>query len=159
MGGVFLLLGTNLGNRKDNLHKATDLISREMGPVVRASGIYRTGAGGIEDQDDFLNQVVEITTTLEPASLIKKALEIEENMGRVRREKWGSRLIDIDILLYGDKVVAQPGVTIPHPGIPDRRFTLVPLAELAPDLVHPVLKKSIQTLLDECKDDLEVEKQ
>ena len=158
MDGVYLLLGSNLGDRHENLSKARQMIREHSGSVIEESGIYVTAPWGISDQPEFYNQVIRISTSLEAEDLLQTLLQIETDMGRERRIKWGERLIDIDILFYGNLVINTDHLVIPHPGIPDRRFTLVPLCELAPDLVHPVLNKTMTELLDKCEDDLEVKK-
>lgn len=150
-GGIFLLLGSNMGDRFHHLDEAR----KRMGGIVATSSIYVTAAWGNEKQPDFYNQVIEIDTSLTPAALLEKALSVEIELGRIRSEKWGPRVIDIDILLYKDEIIEQPNLVIPHPGIQNRRFTLVPLLELT-NKVHPVLKKTISELLDECKDPLPV---
>jgi 2-amino-4-hydroxy-6-hydroxymethyldihydropteridine diphosphokinase len=124
--------------------------------VSNASSIYETAAWGKNDQPAFLNQVLEIETALSPPQLLKTILAIEENIGRVRQEKYGPRIIDIDILLFNDEVLHLPMLKIPHPQLQNRRFVLVPLAEIAPDLIHPVFKKTIAELLAICPDKLEV---
>ncbi|MCO6497028.1 MAG: 2-amino-4-hydroxy-6-hydroxymethyldihydropteridine diphosphokinase [Chitinophagaceae bacterium] len=155
---VYLSTGTNLGNRKHNLANARRLIEDHAGNIIAASSIYKTAPWGYADQPDFLNQVVEIETTLSPAALMKTLLRIEEEMGRVRTFKNASRVIDIDILFYDNSIRKNNGVIIPHPLIAERRFILVPMCELKPDYVHPVLKKNMLELLDECPDQLDVEK-
>jgi len=156
--GIYLLLGSNLGDKKANLELAKTLIQQNTGHIKRQSSIYETAAWGKTDQPSFFNQVVEMDTSLEPRQLLVFIQQTEKEMGRVRIEKWGQRLIDIDLLYYHDTMVSSTDLTVPHPGIPERRFTLVPLVELAPDFVHPVLKKSHTALLKECKDPLKVER-
>jgi 2-amino-4-hydroxy-6-hydroxymethyldihydropteridine diphosphokinase len=150
--GIFLLLGSNLGDKLDNLKRARE----HLGEVFRTSAVYETGAWGNTDQPDFLNQVIEIGSPLAPAALLEKVLRIEKELGRIRLERWGSRLIDIDILLYGNKIVESANLIVPHPELPNRRFALTPLAEIAPSFLHPVLRKTIAQLLEECKDPLPV---
>jgi 2-amino-4-hydroxy-6-hydroxymethyldihydropteridine diphosphokinase len=154
--GIFLLLGTNNGARINNLEQAAVAIELLPARILNKSSIYCTAAWGKTDQEDFYNQVIEIETELNPHTLLADLQNIELAMGRVRVEKWGPRIIDIDILFYGDLVVHNEVLTIPHPGIPDRKFTLVPLNEIAPDFEHPTLKKTVQKLLHECSDPLEV---
>jgi 2-amino-4-hydroxy-6-hydroxymethyldihydropteridine diphosphokinase len=158
MERVFLLTGTNLGNRRDNLKTAADAISKNAGEIVQSSAVYKTAAWGMTDQADFYNQVLEIMTDFSPEHLLRILLTIERDMGRQRIEKWGARLIDIDILFYGDQVYQTSSLTIPHDQISFRKFTLVPLAEIAPELEHPVLHKTIVELLMSCPDTLPVVK-
>jgi 2-amino-4-hydroxy-6-hydroxymethyldihydropteridine diphosphokinase len=155
---VFLLLGSNLGDRKGLLDKAIAHIEIEIGPVERRSSVYETQSWGKTDEPNYLNQVIQLRTGLSAQSILRKILNIEKIMGRVREEKWGSRIIDIDILFYGQDIIAEPGLNVPHPELQNRMFTLAPLSELAPDLNHPVLKKSIFELKSELKDDLIVKK-
>lgn len=155
---VFLLLGSNQGDAVGNLATARKAIAETAGTITGESSVYRSAAWGLEQQPEFRNQVLKISTPLLPQELLKRLLEIEAEMGRVRIQKWGPRLIDIDLLLYGDDVIDTPALRLPHPGIPLRRFTLVPLAEIAPDLRHPQSGKTIATLLKECPDTLPVEK-
>ena len=156
MGSSFLLLGSNLGERLINLQKARQQISRTLGKIITVSSVYKTAAWGNTDQPDFYNQVVEIVPTGDVHSALSAIHQVEQLMGRVRQEKWGSRLIDIDILLWDMLVIHEPNLIIPHAQLANRRFALVPLAELAPDRIHPVLKKTIRQLLAECPDSLDV---
>ena len=153
---VFLLIGTNLGNRRQNLEQAIDLLDSDSVQVQQRSYIYKTAAWGKQDQPEFYNQVIEVATTLSPQGLLRYILSKEQQMGRIRVEKWGERVIDIDILLYGDFVLESPSLSIPHPQLPFRRFSLVPLADLAPFQKHPVTGKTITQMLEECPDPLKV---
>ncbi len=155
---AFLLLGGNLGDRKSNLEKAALLIEKKIGIITAKSALYETKPWGKTDQPDFFNQVVVLETEQNPELILKSALTIEQEMGRVRIEKWGARLIDIDLLYVGHQILNSKNLTLPHPGIAERRFVLEPLAELAPDFIHPALKKSHRQLLAECKDSLTVNK-
>jgi len=158
MRTAHLLIGGNLGNRKENLSKAVSLINEQCGSLTRSSSIYETEAWGNTDQPSFLNQALEISTSLTARQLMRKVLKIEEEMGRVRKEKLGPRIIDIDILLFENEIHDLRFLKIPHPEMQNRRFVLVPLAEIDSTLQHPVLKKSIAELLEECPDNLEVKK-
>jgi deoxyguanosine kinase len=154
MKKVFLSLGTNLGKKREYLSAATQEIARKIGNCTLISGIYETEAWGFESENNFLNQVIEITTNLEPSVLISQCLEIEKELGRERNNsgKYESRIIDIDILFYGDEVIHSENLQIPHPHLHKRRFILKPLNEIAPDMIHPALGKSISKLLTECTD-------
>ena len=158
MNTAYLLIGGNLGDRNNNLAEAVRLINSECGTVIKSSSLYETAAWGKSDQPDFLNQALQIQTELNARQLIRKLLKIEKRMGRIRSEKMGPRIIDIDILLFNNEIHELPFLSIPHPEMQKRRFALQPLAEIDPDLKHPVLKKTIQQLLDECPDQLEVKK-
>ncbi len=158
MNKAYLLTGGNMGNRQENLETAYNYIDQQCGMVINASSIYETAAWGKNDQPSFLNQVLEIQTSLTPRQLLKKILLIEKQIGRVREEKYGPRIIDIDILLFNDEIHNYPSLKIPHPELQNRRFVLVPLAEIAPGAIHPVLKKTIAELLLICPDKLAVKK-
>ncbi|NEM98369.1 2-amino-4-hydroxy-6-hydroxymethyldihydropteridine diphosphokinase [Pontibacter burrus] len=156
MPKLYLLLGGNLGNRTLYLQQARETIATQVGPIVQASGIYETAAWGKTDQPSFLNQVLEVETQLGPEQVLQTINLIEHELGRERLEHWGSRVIDIDILFYDDLVQQTQRLTIPHPQLHLRRFTLQPLQEIAPNLVHPMLQQTISELLIRCPDDLEV---
>lgn len=158
MNTAYLLIGGNLGNRKENFSRAISLINGQCGAVTKSSSIYETEAWGRIDQPSFLNQAVEIVTELNARQLMRKILKIEKIMGRVRKEKLGPRIIDIDILLFENEIIDLRFLKIPHPELQNRRFVLVPLAEINSGLQHPVLKKSIAQLLEECPDNLEVKR-
>ena len=158
MRTTHLLIGGNLGDREENLLKAIALINEQCGPLIRASSVYETEAWGKTDQPSFLNQALEISTSLNARQLMRKILKIEKEMGRIRQEKLGPRIIDIDILLFGNEIHDLRFLKIPHPEMQNRRFVLVPLAEINSSLLHPVLKKTIAELLEECPDNLQVSK-
>lgn len=158
MHTAYLLTGGNLGDRFLNLQSARETIAQRCGTLVSASGIYETAAWGKTDQPAFLNQVLELRTNLEPQELMQELLAIEKELGRVREEKMGPRLIDIDILLIDELVMNTTGLTLPHPALPLRRFALAPLAEIAGGRIHPMLKKTIAELLTDCPDKLPVAK-
>ena len=154
---TFLLLGSNLGDRQDFLEKGRSLIKKRIGKLVAISSIYQTAAWGNTEQEAFLNQVIGVETKLSPELLLKATQEIEKQQGRTHTEKWTPRTLDIDILFYGDQIIKTQDLIIPHPEIANRRFTLEPLMEVEPDLVHPVLNKTVRKLLAGCKDELPVE--
>ncbi len=153
---VYLLLGSNQGDSLQILLQAQQHISRELGPIITASSCYKSAAWGKTDQPDFYNQVLHVETRLSPQQALSTLQTIERELGRIRVTKWGPRLIDIDILLWGDLILKTDHLIIPHPGIASRRFTLMPLAEIAPELIHPVTQKSIRKMLEECPDHLAV---
>lgn len=155
---AYFLLGSNLGNRVAMLQQATDLLAQKVGIILIQSAIYETAPWGKMDQPGFLNQVIVVQTHQQPLDLLQHVREIEKQLGRIRYEKWGSRIIDVDILYYGSYIVQIPELIIPHPFIQERRFTLVPLAEISPGFVHPVLKKSNNQLLNDCLDHSQVSK-
>jgi len=153
MKNVFLGIGTNLGSRESNLEQAVAEIEKYIGPVLSTSSIYETEPWGFKAKDEFLNRVIKVETELTPSGLLGKILMIESLLGRVRsEERYSSRLIDIDILLYEDKIIEEESLKIPHPLLQHRRFVLVPLCELASEMIHPVLKRSFAELLEICGD-------
>lgn len=153
---IYLGLGSNIGKRRENLRVATVLIEKTIGKVARASHVYETQPWGKTDQEPFLNQVIMINSLLEPRHLLDKIAEIERELGRERREKWGPRTIDIDVLFYGKRVVRDRGLEIPHPELHKRAFVLVPLMEIAPELEHPLLGQPIDELYMNCDDQSDV---
>jgi 2-amino-4-hydroxy-6-hydroxymethyldihydropteridine diphosphokinase len=146
---AFVGIGSNLGDREGNFRRAVELLSAEDGiDVVAVSEIRETDPVGPVEQGPFLNGAVRIETGLAPRELLERLLAVEERLGRVRRERWGPRTIDLDLLLYGDDVVDEPGLTVPHPRLHERRFALEPLSDLAPSLEIPG-KGPISALLAE----------
>jgi len=161
---AYLCLGSNRGDRLVHLRRALDEISARTGRVAGISPVYESDPVGFEDKTRFLNLVAEVTTELEPVQLITVILGIERMLGRERAEDrpagpkvYLPRTIDIDILFYADLILDLPGLIVPHPRLAERRFVLVPLNDIAPDLVHPVLRKTMRQLLAECRDFSRVE--
>lgn len=158
MNKAYLLTGSNLGDREKNLSAAREFINKHCGTILLVSSLYETAAWGNTDQPSFLNQAMEMETVLNARQLIRCILKVEKKMGRIRQEKYGPRLIDIDMLLFNNEKHNFHFLKIPHPEMQNRRFALLPLAEIAPDMVHSVLNKTIKELLKECKDELPVKK-
>ena len=154
---LYTLLGGNLGDKKKIFEEARELLGERIGKISALSSVYETEPWGFESEDIFWNQVLKMETELSPEEILAKIQQIEQDLGRIRKEnQFSSRIIDIDILFYGDQIINQENLIIPHPRIQERKFTLVPLCEIAPELLHPVLKKSIGQLLKECPDRLNV---
>lgn len=157
MSGIYLLLGTNLGEKAHNLQVAKEFLTARAVIVKKESKIYETAAWGLEAQPSFFNQVVEVDCPFTAQKLLEVINDIEVNMGRKRFEKWGERLIDIDILYFGDLVINQEDLKVPHTELHNRRFTLVPLVEINAQFVNPLLNKTNAELLEICPDHLQVE--
>jgi len=148
MATVFLALGTNLGDRLENLHRAIEALAPTV-KILARSPIYETPPWGVTDQPAFLNMALRGETLLPPTALLHFLKSLERQLGRIPSVRYGPRLIDLDILFYDDLVLDSDELTIPHPRLHERAFVLVPLADLAPDFVHPVLRKSVSTLLQQ----------
>lgn len=153
---ICLHLGSNMGDRSQNLAKAIVEINKKVGTVNKQSSIYQTEAWGETDQPDFLNQTILATTNLPPKTVLTTILRIEETMGRIREKKWGPRLIDIDLLFYGNLILETERLTLPHPQIPFRNFVLIPTMEIFGDFIHPVFDLSIEELYLRSQDEGEV---
>ncbi len=154
MSIAYLLSGSNLGDRAENLQNAITYIGKLGGEIVECSSVFESSSWGFDHPTPFLNQTLKVKTSLEPHELLKTLLKIEDKCGRIRRniEEYESRTLDIDILFYDDLVIEDPDLTIPHPLLHMRRFTLLPLSTIAAGLVHPILHKSVKELLDACPD-------
>lgn len=158
MNNVIFLLGGNLGNREESLFLARKDIQTRIGIIQDKSSIYETSAWGKTESPDYLNQVIKIQTEFSAEKCLLLALEIEKNLGRIRFEKWGNRTIDIDILYYNKEIIETTNLIIPHPCLHLRRFTLLPLCEIAQLYTHPVFNKTNMSLLESCEDELQVKK-
>jgi len=158
MNRVYLLTGGNVGNRQQYLYESSRLIGESCGKIIEHSAIYETAPWGKTDQAAFLNQALELSCLLPATDLMKQLLIIEQTCGRIRAEKYGPRTIDIDILLFNNEIIQSDFLTIPHPQMANRRFVLQPLNEIAAGYLHPVLKKTIAQLLQDCPDKLPLKK-
>ena len=155
---VYLLTGSNVGDSSALLKEAKLAIQKQVGEIEAASHLYKTAPWGNTNQQDFLNQVLAVNTILSATDVLKIILNIELQMGRTRKKKWAPRTIDIDILFFNNEFIQEENLIVPHPLLHQRRFTLVPLAEIAPNYSHPLLHQSIFNLLQHCNDDSVVEK-
>ena len=153
---VVLSLGGNMGDVKSIFIKSIKLLTNSLGKLDVVSPIYKTKAWGVENQADFLNQVVLFSTNLNPQEVLQICLDVESELGRVRKEKWEERVIDIDILFYEDEIIDDLNLTIPHPYVHKRNFVLFPLADIIPSFRHPLLDKTIEELKNICNDKLQV---
>ena len=158
MNSTYLLLGSNMGNSTELLSNAIEQIENKIGPLLLQSNLYATAAWGNTSQPDFLNQVIKVATNLEAAKTLETILSIEKKMGRIRTIKNAPRIIDIDILFFNNEIINRSDLIVPHPEIQNRRFVLTPLHEIAPQMIHPVLNKTIEQLLSQCPDQLAVKK-
>jgi 2-amino-4-hydroxy-6-hydroxymethyldihydropteridine diphosphokinase len=156
MKTIYLLTGSNEGDRLAQLQAAAKLVAERLGKVVRASTVYESEPWGLQGQADFLNQALEVRTALSPLKTLEAILSIEQEFGRVRSQKWAARNIDIDLLLYDDLVLDDARLRVPHPLLHERNFALVPLMEIAGEVMHPSLEKTIEELYMESQDPLEV---
>jgi 2-amino-4-hydroxy-6-hydroxymethyldihydropteridine diphosphokinase len=154
---VYLLFGSNLGERAANIANAITLLENQGVTAIKLSSLYETEPWGNTNQAPFLNQAAKFRTVLSAAQLMKTILKIEQDMGRVRTVKWAPRIIDIDILFFDNQIVSQNDLKIPHPELDKRKFALVPLAEIAPGFIHPILKRNMKELLAECSDRMAVD--
>lgn len=155
---AYLLIGGNMGDRLVLLAQARETIAQSCGVITRMSAVYETAAWGKTDQPSFLNQVLELNTSLDAHQLLQTVLVIEQQMGRQRTEKYAPRLMDIDILLFNNEVINTATLQVPHPHMAVRRFVLKPLSELVPDYLHPITKITITRMLENCTDHLKVYK-
>ncbi|PIQ17085.1 MAG: 2-amino-4-hydroxy-6-hydroxymethyldihydropteridine diphosphokinase [Flavobacteriales bacterium CG18_big_fil_WC_8_21_14_2_50_32_9] len=155
---VILSLGGNQGDVIQTFIETKQLIEKNIGLISKSSSLYKTAAWGETNQSDFLNQVILVTTNLFPIELLQECMKIEKQLGRVRTDKnrWKERIIDIDILFYNNETITLHDLEIPHPQIANRKFILIPLREISPNLVHPILKKTIKNLEKNCNDKLNV---
>jgi 2-amino-4-hydroxy-6-hydroxymethyldihydropteridine diphosphokinase len=151
MALIYIGIGSNLGDRDGNCRKAVELLPSKGITVKKVSSLYTTVPWGVKDQPDFANMAVEAETWLIPHELLRKLKEIEKEMGRAGGERWGPRVIDLDLLFYDDIIVSTNELTVPHPLIQQREFVLLPMAEIASSFVHPVMKKTIRQLAENLK--------
>lgn len=162
MNTAYLLLGSNIGNKNFFLSRAIAQIKNETGNLIAKSALYDTTpwpaavSNERTNQNNFLNQAVCIETTQSAPQLLECLLSIEKKIGRIRNKKWEARIIDIDILFFNSEIIQTPELIVPHPHLHERKFALIPLVEIAPLLIHPVLKRSIKDILSTCKDNLVV---
>ena len=153
---LFLHSGSNQGQRLEYLTKANQMIEQVIGPILQSSAYYETEAWGKTDQADFINQAVEVETDLSPQQVLHQMLAIENELGRIRQERWAERCIDIDLLFYGQQIIEEINLEVPHPRLHLRNFVLIPMLEIAADFIHPVFNLSIEALYLQSKDRLEV---
>lgn len=162
MNTAYLLLGSNIGNKKDFLSRALVFIKNDAGTVISQSALYDTTPWPAQpndknnNQNNFINQAICVETALSAPQLLQCLLSIEKKLGRTRNQKWEARIIDIDILFFNSEIIQTPELIVPHPHLQERKFALIPLAEIASAFIHPVLKRSIKDILFTCNDNLVV---
>jgi 2-amino-4-hydroxy-6-hydroxymethyldihydropteridine diphosphokinase len=152
MNTIFLQLGSNLGDRELLLKDAITAIKNSVGDVVAFSKVYESTPWRVEGQENYLNQILKVRTILSADEVLSSVLDIEKQLGRIRLEKWGERLIDIDIIFYNDSIIETPELCVPHKHLHERMFVLTPLHNIAPQMVHPKYNKTVEELLKICKD-------
>ena len=150
---TYLSLGGNLGNTIEIFQNSREILTKKVGKITQISSLYQTAAWGPIPQNDFINQVIEVETKLSAPKLMDILLEIELQQGRVRQERWGPRTLDLDIIFFGEQLISTENLEIPHPRMEDRKFVLIPMVEINPNLIHPISRKSIRQILLECKDE------
>ena len=155
MNGIYLLLGSNIEDRMKALNTAVSLLQASGIKVIDHSAVYETAPWGLQDQNWFLNVGLKVETSLSSHDLLLACQKVEMQMGRERKVKWGPRIIDIDILFYDNQIIDSGSLKVPHPGIPDRKFTLILLNDLAPNGIHPTLHLTQSVLLEKCEDQSE----
>lgn len=148
MNGIYIALGSNIGDREGNLKRALDMLEESSVHIIKKSKFYETKPYGVADQPDFLNAVAEVSADMQPIDLLHTMQDIERRMGRERKRHWGERNIDLDLLIYPNVIMDTPELTLPHKDMENREFVLRPMTEIAPDLVHPVLGSTMQELLN-----------
>jgi 2-amino-4-hydroxy-6-hydroxymethyldihydropteridine diphosphokinase len=157
MTTVYIGIGSNLGEKHENCLKAIEMIEEIPGcETVKQSDLYLTKPVGVEDQDWYVNGVITLQTNISPQDLLHHLMSIEEKMGRVRRERWESRIIDLDILFFGQEIIHEENLTVPHPRLHLRRFVLIPMTQIAPDFIHPSLGLTMAQLSGKCPEDGQV---
>ena len=152
MNIVFLQLGSNLGDREHLLKDAITVIKNRVGDIVEFSKVYESAPWRVEGQENYLNQILKVKTTLLADEVLSVVLDIEKQLGRVRFEKWGERLMDIDIIFYNDSIIETPDLCVPHKHLHERMFVLTPLHNIAPEMIHPKYNKTVEELLNICND-------
>lgn len=149
---LILHIGSNIGNREENLSACLRLLNIHCGEIINTSGLYATEAWGMKDQPEFLNQAIQLKTFQSPEEILKNIQKIECIIGKDKEFHWGPRRIDIDIIFYGSEIIETDSLKVPHPRMQDRAFVLFPLMDIIPEFIHPVFKTSVRKLLEECKD-------
>lgn len=158
MNTAILLIGGNIGDRPKYLQQAALRIAARTGRITAESALYETAPWGEVQQPDYLNQALRLETELDAPTLLNVLLDVEKEIGRVRRQKWGARVIDIDLIFFNQEVITLPQLKVPHPQMQHRRFVLAPLSEIVPEWMHPILQLTVNQLLEACPDPLPVHK-